>query len=99
MFSHFLKRALEIKRLSVRTISCHGVNRIRNHDYSSTDWYALTGQAIGISRPIIVFVMVTDIRLHPSPEFCDRPRKVGTPNGMSLHQHALFRRKPACFAK
>src|SRR5712664_657316 len=99
MFGDFLKRPLEAERLSVRAISCHRVNRIRNHNYACANRYALAGQAIGIASAIIILMMVTNVHLHPSSEFRNRSGEVGATNRMSLHQHTLFRREPTCFTK
>src|SRR6266566_1252439 len=99
MFRHFVKRLLKTERLSVRPIGCHRVNRIRNHDYPCTDRNSLTGQAIWVACAIIILMMVTNVRLHTSSELRNRSREVSAANGMSLHQHALFRRKPSRLTK
>ena len=99
MLEHFLQGLLKAKCLSVRTVSCHCIDRVRNHDDSGTNWYSLTHKTIRIAGAIIVLMMVPNVYLYPSAELCNCSCEVRAANGMGLHQHALFRRKPSCLTK
>jgi hypothetical protein len=85
MLRDLLKSPREAKRLSVRAISGHRINSICNHDYPCADRDSLTGKTIWIAGTIIVLMMITNVRLHASSEFRNRPGEVSTPNRMSLH--------------
>ena len=56
--ANFLQNALEGKRLSIRAIGRHRIERVSNHDNPCTDWDVVAGKAIGIPSSVKVFMMM-----------------------------------------
>ena len=88
----FFHHHVKAKRLTVRAVGGHGVDRVGNHDNPSTDGNCRPYQSVRIPRSVKILVMVSNGVQDGALEFRNVPYQLGASHYMSLHDHALFRR-------
>src|SRR2546422_2566252 len=99
MFGHFLQGLRKTKSFSVWSVRSHRVDRIRNHNDSRANRYSLAHEPIGITRAIVILVMVPNVRLHSSSKLRNCAREISTTDWMGLHQHPFFWCKTTGFSQ